>query len=117
FSLMSAALEAGRIDAAVINEPSATKAKATCRSLGTPNDAIALSWLISTYVSTDGWIAAHPDATRRMRAALKATATWYDNNRPASVNAVAALTKQEPDIIAKSVRSIFGITADPSLIQ
>ncbi len=117
FALMPAAVESGRVDAAVISEPAATRAQATCKSLGPPNDAIAATWLISMYVSTAGWIAAHPDATRRMRAALKQTAVWYDANHAASVPAVAALTKQDPDVIAKSVRSIYGVSTDAALIQ
>jgi NitT/TauT family transport system substrate-binding protein len=117
FALMPAAIEAGRVDAAVISEPAATRAQATCKSLGAANDAIAPVWLISMYVSTASWIAAHPDATRRIRAALKQTAVWYDTNHEASIPAVAALTKQEPEMIAKSVRSIYGVNADPALIQ
>jgi NitT/TauT family transport system substrate-binding protein len=117
FSVMQSALEAGRIDAGVINEPSATRARTTCRSLGKPNDAIALSWLISAYVATESWITAHPDAARRVHSALRATAVWYNANHAASIPAVAAITKQEPDTIAKSVRSLYGLDASPGLIQ
>jgi hypothetical protein len=52
-----------------------------------------------------------------VRTALKATATWYNANHAASIPAVAAITKQEPDIIAKSVRSLYGTDAEPRLIQ
>lgn len=117
FSSMATALVAGRIDVASISEPSATAARATCRALGAPNDAIAHRFLVSQYVSSQAWIDAHRDAARRVRAGLRQTAIWYDVHRAESVAQVAALTKQEPAIVAKSVRSLFGEAVEPALIQ
>lgn len=117
FSAMAAALAAGRIDVASIAEPWATAARATCRSLGVPNAAIANRFLLSQYVSSQSWIDAHRDAARRIREALRQTAIWYDSHRPESVAPVAALTKQDPAIVAKSVRSLFGDETSPALIQ
>ena len=42
FSVMEAALLAGRIDAALLTQPFATTALTDCRSLGAPNDALAI---------------------------------------------------------------------------
>ncbi len=117
FSAMAAALVAGRIDVASISEPSATAARATCRALGAPNDAIAHRWLVSAYVSSQSWIDAHKDAARRVRIGLRQTAIWYDAHRAESVAQVAALTKQDPAIVAKSIRSLFGDAVEPGLIQ
>jgi len=117
FVTMAAALVAGRIDVASIAEPSATAARATCRSLGVPNDAIAHRFLVSQYVSSQAWIDAHRDAARRVHAALRQTAIWYDSHRAESVAPVAALTKVDPAIVAKSIRSLFGEEATPALIQ
>jgi NitT/TauT family transport system substrate-binding protein len=117
FSVMAAALVAERVDAASISEPSATAARETCRSLGPPNDAIARRFLIGQFVSTDAWIRAHPDAAREMRTALHAAAVWYNTHRAESVPAVAKLTRQEPEVIAHSIRSLFGESLDPALIQ
>jgi NitT/TauT family transport system substrate-binding protein len=117
FSAMAAALEAGRIDAASIAEPAATAARATCRSLGAPNDAVGRTYLISAYVTSDSWLERHRDAARRIRAALRSAAIWYDANHAQSVAAVAALTKQDPAVVAKSIRSIFGQTLEPGLVQ
>jgi NitT/TauT family transport system substrate-binding protein len=117
FSVMAAALEANRIDAASIPEPAATAARATCRSLGAPNDAIARRYLISQYVASESWIQTHADAARRIRAALRAAAIWYDANRAQSVAPVAALTKQDPAVIARSIRSLFGESAEAGLVQ
>ena len=65
FSVMEAALVAGRIDAALIAQPFATTALATCRSLGAPNDAIAPRFLNSCYVATPAWLSTHHDEAVR----------------------------------------------------
>jgi ABC-type nitrate/sulfonate/bicarbonate transport system substrate-binding protein len=117
FSLMEAALLAGRIDAALITQPFATTALATCRSLGSPNDAIAPRYLNGCYCATQTWLNTHRDAARRISSALSKAAHWYDTEPAGSVQAVAALTKQDPAVVAKSVRSIFGETVEPALLQ
>lgn len=117
FSAMQAALEAGRVAAAEIAQPWATSALTTCRSLGAPNDAIASQFLIAAYIAQGSWITAHLDAARRIRSALSACAHWYDTDPAASVQAVAALTKQTPDVVAKSARSFFGERVMPALVQ
>lgn len=117
FSLMEAALLAGRIDAALITQPFATTALATCRSLGAPNDAIASRYLNGCYCATQAWLETHRDAARRISSALSKAAHWYDTDPAGSVQAVAALTKQDPAVVARSVRSLFGETVEPALLQ
>ncbi len=117
FAAMQAALESGRIDAAPIPQPFATTALATCRSLGLPNDAVGPNYLIGVYTAMSAWIAGHADVARRMQSALFACAHWYNNNPAASVDAVAAITKQEPVQVANSTRSFFGERLGPDLLQ
>ncbi|MGA2393665.1 MAG: ABC transporter substrate-binding protein [Candidatus Lustribacter sp.] len=117
FSLMQAALESGRINAALITQPFATTAQATCRSLGSPNDAIASRFLNGVYVTTSTWVAAHRSAAARVREALNKAAHWYNTDPAASVGAVATLTKQDPAVVARSVRTLFGEEVTPALLQ
>ena len=117
FSSMQAALEAGRIDAAEITQPYATTALTTCRSIGSPNDGIGSRFLNGAYVASGSWISAHPDAAHRIKSALIACAHWYNTDPGASVQAVAALTKQDPAVVAKSVRTLFGEDVTPALVQ
>ena len=117
FAAMQAALESGRIDAAAIAQPWATSAQATCRSLGPPNDAIAPRFLIGGYVASNAWIAANLDTARRIRAALSQCAHWYNTDPAASTPAVAVLTKQDPAVVAKSIRSIFCEALTPAIVQ
>lgn len=117
FAAMQAALEAGRIAAGAVAQPWATSALTTCRSLGPPNDAIAPEFLVAVYVAKGSWITAHRNAARRIRSALSTCAHWYDTDPAASVGAVAALTKQDPAVVAKSARSFFGERVTPALVQ
>jgi NitT/TauT family transport system substrate-binding protein len=117
YTVMQAALESGRIEAAVISEPSATRARETCRSLAAPHSAIAPVWMIGSYVASGSWIASHPDVARRVQKALRQTAQWYDGNRAGSVSAVAALTKQDPAVVAASTRAIFAQETTVPLLQ
>jgi len=117
FSLMEAALVAGRIDAALITQPFATTAQADCRSLGAPNDAIAPRFLNGCYVTTQTWLSAHHDAAVRISSALSKAAHWYNTDPAGSVQGVAALTKQDPAVVAKSVRTLFGEKVEPDLLQ
>jgi ABC-type nitrate/sulfonate/bicarbonate transport system substrate-binding protein len=117
FSIMEAALVAGRIDAALITQPFATTALATCRSLGAPNDAIAPRYLNGCYVASQKWLSTHHDAAVRVSSALSKAAHWYNTDPAGSVQGVAALTKQDPAIVAKSVRSLFGEKVEPALLQ
>ena len=117
YVLMQAALEADRFDAAVISEPSATKALVSCRAICAPHAAIAPRWLIGTYIATGAWIAKNPDVARRVHLALRQTAQWYDADRAGSVAPVAALTKQDPSVVEHSIRAIFGLEATPALVQ
>jgi ABC-type nitrate/sulfonate/bicarbonate transport system substrate-binding protein len=117
FSAMQAALEQGRIAAAQISQPWATSALTTCKSLGPPNDAIAPRFLLGGYVATAAWIAEHKDAARRIRTALAQCARAYNGNPSASTQAVADLTKQDPAVVERSIRSIFGEQLNTALVQ
>jgi len=117
FSLMEDALVAGRVDLALIVPPFAAKAQATCRSLGPPGDGIAPRFLNGAYAATQTWISGHRDAATRFDAVIRSAARYYNANPALSVQAVADLTKQDPAVIARSTRAIFGDSLDTALLQ
>ena len=117
FVAMQPALEQGRVAAAQISQPWATSALSTCRSLGPPNDAIANRFLLSAYVATGTWAAAHKEVIRRFQSALYSCAHWIDTQPAASVGAIAELTKQDPAVVSRSVRSIFSEGLAPAAVQ
>ena len=65
------------------------------------------------YCVTQTWLSTHHDAAVRISSALSKAAHWYNTDPAASVAGVAELTKQDPAVVAKSVRSLFGEKADP----
>jgi ABC-type nitrate/sulfonate/bicarbonate transport system substrate-binding protein len=73
--------------------------------------------MIGTYVALGSWIAAHRDAARRIQQAFFACAHWYDTKPEESVQAVATLTKQDPAVVSKSARSLFGTEVTAALVQ
>jgi ABC-type nitrate/sulfonate/bicarbonate transport system substrate-binding protein len=117
FGAMQPALDSGRVAAAQISQPWATSALSTCRSLGPPNDAIANRFLLSAYVATGSWAAAHKDVIRRFQSALSSCAHWIDTQPNASIGPIADLTKQDPTVVAHSVRSIFSEGLTPAVVQ
>jgi NitT/TauT family transport system substrate-binding protein len=117
FAAMQPALETGRVAAAQISQPWATSALSTCRSLGPPNDAIANRFLLSAYVATGTWVAGHKDVIRRFQSALSSCAHWIDTQPNASIGPIAELTKQDPAVVARSVRSIFSEGLTPAVVQ
>jgi ABC-type nitrate/sulfonate/bicarbonate transport system substrate-binding protein len=117
FAAMQPALEQGRVAAAQISQPWATGALSTCRSLGPPNDAIASRFLLSAYIATGTWAASHKDVIRRFQSALSSCAHWIDTQPSASIGAIAELTKQDPAVVARSVRSLFSEGLSPAAVQ
>ena len=117
FSLMEPALVAGRLEAALIVQPVAATAQVTCRSLGSPGDGIAARFLNGCYAATQTWLARHRDAAARVNAVIGKEARRYNGDPAASVQAIADLTKQDPAVIARSVRALFGERVEPGLLQ
>jgi NitT/TauT family transport system substrate-binding protein len=116
FPDMAGALEAGRIDAAVIAEPelSATLAKGD-RVLGYCYDGIASHFLIGAWFTTGAWAKAHPDLVKRFQKAMALSAAWANKNQAASG---ALLTKYTQIIVEPTMkRTVYAEKLDPAQIQ
>lgn len=116
FPDMAAALEAGRVDAAVIAEPelSATIAKGE-RVLGYCYDGIAPRFVIGAWFTTGAWAKAHPDLVKRFQRAMAATAAWANKNQAASAELLTKYTKIIVEPTMK--RTIYAEKLDPSQLQ
>ncbi len=79
---MAEAVAAGRIDAAVLSEPSlgVGLAAGIIRSLARCYDAFGPRVLVSGWFATGPWASAHADAVHRVRAAINEGATWAVRN-------------------------------------
>jgi len=117
FPAMAAALQAGRIDAAVIAEPALTAARDTTRFFADTLSAIAGSFLISVWYAANPWLTANLAVAHRFAAAIDQTARWANSHHVESAPIVEALTKVAPDIAVRMRRAYFGTQLEPRLID
>jgi NitT/TauT family transport system substrate-binding protein len=80
------ALTAGRIDAAAMANPGFYDAVhgTVARLLAPTYDAIAKSFLIGVYFTSEAYAQAHPDIVRKLSTALNTAAAWANANRAQS---------------------------------
>ena len=93
-----AALEAHRIDAATLLNPTLQVAMSTgnFRSIGKPHDGIAKHFLTAAWFTTNDYLAKHPDVVARF-AAVVHTATVYANTHHAeTASLIAAFAGIDP---------------------
>jgi NitT/TauT family transport system substrate-binding protein len=114
---MAGALEAGRVDAAVIGEPGVAAAKPTCRQIASPLEAIARRFYISAWFSTKAWLDANPQVARKFVTAIGQTATWANAHQKETGVVLARVSKMTPETIATMVRARYGEKMDPLLMQ
>jgi NitT/TauT family transport system substrate-binding protein len=117
FPAMEAALDAGRIDAAMIAEPFLTVAKKVDRVIASPYDAVSKDFLVSAYFTTSGWAKDHPDLLNRFIAAIRETAVWANANRAKSGDLLVQYSKIDPAIAATMTRVRYGERLTPVMLQ
>jgi len=114
---ITAALDAGRVDAAYAGEPFLEIAKKTSRVLVYGFDAIAKHYLGSAWCATPQWAKDHADLVSRFGAAIRETAAWVNKNPAQTGEIFAAFTKTDPALIATMPRVRFTPDLTPALIQ
>jgi NitT/TauT family transport system substrate-binding protein len=118
-STMPAALSAGRVAAAEINEPYLETAQKADFLIGYPNDAVAKEFLIAGWFSTTSWALAHPDLVARFAAVMSKTAIWANQkqNEAASAEILERYTKIVPSLMANMVHVRFADRLTAALTQ
>jgi len=118
-SAMAAAVEDGRVDAAVQVSPlldSAVRAGRT-RVLGPVYDGIAKHFLVTVWYAADPYIARNTDVVRRFAATIR-DANAYCMSHPAeTLPIIAAFEKIDPATLQGTVRAAYPATLDPRDIQ
>jgi NitT/TauT family transport system substrate-binding protein len=117
FPDMAGALATGRIDAALMAEPTMTEAKGQSRLLSNCYDGIGSNYMIGAYFATTTWANAHPDIVKKFQTAMRDTAIWANANHAATAVILARESKMSPDIAAKMYRAVYPERLDPALIQ
>ena len=116
FPDMLAALDTGRVDAALIAEPVLSDALAHGnRVLGNAYDGVASTFLIGAWFTTGAWAKAHPDVVKRFQKAMFTTAAWANKNRAQSAQILNKATKIVVQPGMK--RTIYGEKLEPSMMQ
>lgn len=111
-SEMIPSLEAGRIDAIVLESPFVQVAMASSklRALCKPLDAIGSRFLLSCWVANVDFITKNPEVVNNYIAALAEAARYTNAHQPETVELVSQFTGQNPATIASGVRSITAET-------
>lgn len=116
-SAMAAALDAGRVDAALVSEPFTSEARKSGRILVSGFDAIAKHFLTTTWCTTAQWAKDHADAVQRFAGVIHDTAVWANKNPDKSGEILVKYTKIDPAAIATMARSRYCEQLTPALIQ
>jgi NitT/TauT family transport system substrate-binding protein len=114
---MAGALEAGRVDAAVIGEPAVAAARPTCRVLASPFEAIARRFYVSAWFSTKAWLDANPVLARKFAGAIGQTAAWANAHQKETAVVLERVAKMQPQALVSMVRARFGEKMEPALMQ
>ena len=117
FPDMAGALAQGRIDAALMAEPTMTESKGTTRFLSNCYDGIGTNYMIGAYFASTAWATAHPDLVRKFQAAMRDTAIWANKNPGLSAVILARESKMNPEIAAKMYRAVYPERLEAATIQ
>lgn len=117
YPAMPAALAAGRVDAASIAEPAKTAALAHARIMADVNAAIAPTWFISVWFTTEAWIAANTALAHRLARAVVQTSVFANAHPEETAPVLERITKMPHDVIVAITRARFGTKCSPALMD
>lgn len=114
-----AALAAGRIDAAAMNEPRLSEAlqSGNFRAIGKPYDAIASRFLVACFVVTAEFGRANVDLIQRFARAHHDTNVYANAHQAETAEWLSEIAKLDPAAIQRGRREIFAETLAPSDVQ
>ena len=114
---MAPALNAGRIDASCLLEPSLTFAKNDIKVLGKCYDAIAKHLMITTHFANNEWLEKNPVAARAFIGAIRQTAQWANKNQAAAGAILERISKIPATTVGQMARVVYAETLDTASIQ
>jgi len=117
FAEMAAALNAGRVDAAMISEPVLTRDRADVDVLGDAFAAIGPRWTIGVWVTSKAWAAANTDAARRFVRAMIETAHWANAHHAETAQMLSGPSHIDLATFAQMTRSTYGDSLTAAMLQ
>jgi NitT/TauT family transport system substrate-binding protein len=117
--VLSRALIDGRIDAVSIGQPWVTLAldSGKIRTIGKSFSAIAPRFLMSAYFSTAAFATANPDALERFEHVVSDASAYVNAHHDVIIPLLASFTKQDPALIARTMKGSDGQYLDAKDIQ
>jgi NitT/TauT family transport system substrate-binding protein len=119
FSEMGNALDAGRVDAAIIGEPYMAGALGVARTIGDAAGAVGKKYYITTWFATEAWLNAHPALAHTFVTVMRQAADWGNTHHAESAEILRKYSKISPDIMATMVRSTYSDAPrlEPPMLQ
>jgi NitT/TauT family transport system substrate-binding protein len=117
FASMAPALKAGRIDAAMMSEPSLTIFKNDVALLAKAYDAIAPEFLIGGFVVNTSWLKANRATAKAFASAIVGTARWANARHAQTAPILAQHTKASLEVIRSMTRATYGERLTDDVIQ
>lgn len=120
FPQMPAALDQGKVDAALILEPALSKAVGNCcRVLGNAYGGISKRFMTSGWVATKEWSEKNPEKAKKFSEVMAKTAAWAnkEENHERSAEILVKNLEIEEKTAANMKRAIYGETLEAGLIQ
>lgn len=116
---MAAAIQTGRIDAAIVVEPTYSSAKDGFKLLGLPYEAVNNGKPFQTagLIGNKAWVDANPEPARKLVQVILHTADWANHNPGEEVALLAKLTSIDPAAIDSYPRIPYATRLDPGLVQ
>jgi NitT/TauT family transport system substrate-binding protein len=117
FPSMADAVAAHRVDAATFAEPYVSDAKAVCRAIANPMDAIGVHIPATTWFANDNWLQQQPAVAAKVVDVLRRAGGWANGHPKESGAILLRYTKIKPETLDVMTRSSFGSDIVPSEIQ
>ncbi len=114
-----AAIDANRIAAGMLSNPSLAKAMATgrYRSIGKPIEQTFDHLMISAYVADNGWVAKNADIVRRFGQAMARSTDFCIAHHDQTVDLIADFSGIDRATVATMTRAAYITAMDPALVQ
>lgn len=117
FSEVGAALERGRVDAAVTSEPFRTAQRSQLKVLADVYSAIAETFIIGAFVTSRTWLEGNAEAAHAFVTSIRETARWANRHQSQTAEILIKRSKIEPRIANTMVRSVYAEQLTPQLLQ
>jgi len=116
---IDAAIQAGRIDGGLLNEPFYARAKNDVQLLGLPYAAMAHGKSFQTIgmAANADWVARNPALAKKVATVLHEAAHWANTDHPDASTLLAKYTGIEPAMVTTFPRITWAETNDAAYIQ